>query len=253
MRHGDAGAQMHFSTGAAWLERTGSRITAVRTTAGERIPCDTAILTPDLPASYRLLGLTRARPIPLRWSPSAVLLHVGTNRNWPILDHHTIFFGQRWDGTFDEITRHGRLMSDPSLLVTRPTATDPALAPAGRQLLHVLAPCPNLQVGPIDWHRVGPAYQAELVQVLQSRGLTGFDTAIEVEHLVTPADWAAMGLGAGTPFSLAHTFSQTGPFRPRNLIHGIDNVVLAGCGTTPGVGIPPALISGRLAAQRIIG
>ena len=54
-------------------------------------------------------------------------------------------------------------MSDPSLLVTRPTATDPALAPAGRDLLFVLAPCPNLERGPIDWPRVGPAYRDELL------------------------------------------------------------------------------------------
>jgi phytoene desaturase len=74
-----------------------------------------------------------------------------------------------------------------------------------------------------------------------------------VSHLVTPADWAADGMGAGTPFSLAHTLAQTGPFRPRNLVAGLTNAVLAGCGTTPGVGIPPVLISGRLAAQRITG
>ena len=60
-------------------------------------------------------------------------------------------------------------------------------------------------------------------------------------------------MGAGTPFSLAHTLAQTGPFRPRNLVPGLANAVLAGCGTTPGVGIPPVLISGRLAAQRITG
>ena len=47
-------------------------------------------------------------------------------------------------------------MSDPSLLVTRPTATDPGLAPAGREVLSVLAPCPNLVTGPIDWAGSGP-------------------------------------------------------------------------------------------------
>jgi phytoene desaturase len=36
-------------------------------------------------------------------------------------------------------------------------------------------------------------------------------------------------------------------------VRGLDNVVLAGCGTTPGVGIPPVLISGRLAAERVTG
>jgi phytoene desaturase len=144
-------------------------------------------------------------------------------------------------------------MSDPSLLVTRPTATDPGLAPAGRQLVSVLAPCPNLAVGPIDWHRVGPAYRDELTRVLEARGLTGFADSVEVSRLVTPADWEAAGLAAGTPFSLAHTVRQTGPFRPRNLVRGVDNVVLAGCGTTPGVGVPPVLISGRLAAERVAG
>jgi len=89
--------------------------------------------------------------------------------------------------------------------------------------------------------------------VLESRGLTGFGDSVTVERLLTPADWARQGLAAGTPFAAAHTFAQTGPFRPRNLLRGIDNVVLAGCGTTPGVGVPPVLISGRLAADRITG
>ena len=31
--------------------------------------------------------------------------------------------------TFDDITRHGRLMGDPSLLLTDPTRTDPASRP----------------------------------------------------------------------------------------------------------------------------
>jgi phytoene desaturase len=144
-------------------------------------------------------------------------------------------------------------MSDPSLLVTRPTATDPGLAPAGRELVSVLAPCPNLATGPIDWRRVGPAYADDLLRVLEARGLTGLTDSVEVSRLVTPADWAEAGLAAGTPFSLAHTLAQTGPFRPRNLVRGTANVVLAGCGTTPGVGVPPVLISGRLAAARIVG
>ncbi|MFE2753954.1 phytoene desaturase family protein [Actinosynnema sp. NPDC059335] len=237
----DAGADLRFQTPVAWLERIGGRVTAVRTAHGERIPCDAVVLTPDLPMAYRLLGHRPRRPLPITWSPSAVVLHAGVDRTWPELAHHTLFFGRAWDRTFDELTRRGTLMSDPSLLVT---------APPG-QGMFVLAPAPNLRTGPIDWDRVGPAYRDELVGVLEARGLTGFGSAIEVEQLVTPRDWAERGLAAGTPFSAAHTFAQTGPFRPRNLV--LDNAVLAGCGTTPGVGVPPVLISGRLAAQRITG
>jgi len=249
----EAGARLRYDTGAAWLERTGDRVVAVRTTHGERIPCDAVVLTPDLPVSYRLLGRTPRRPVAPRWSPSAVVLHAGTSQTWPALAHHTMFFGEHWTETFDEILHRGQLMSDPSLLVTNPTATDKSLAPAGRHVVSVLAPCPNLVAGPIDWARVGPAYRDELVATLAARGLTGLDSAIETELLVTPRDWAAAGLAAGTPFSLAHTLRQTGPFRPRNLVRGVANVVLAGCGTTPGVGIPPVLISGRLAALRLVG
>lgn len=70
---------------------------------------------------------------------------------------------------------------------------------------------------------------------------------------MTPLDWARQGHAAGSPFSVSHTFAQTGPFRPRNLVRGLDNVVLGGCGTTPGVGVPTVLVSGKLAAARITG
>jgi phytoene desaturase len=248
-----AGAELRFKTEAAWLERVSSRVRAVRTRAGERIECDAVVLAGELTTAYRLLGARPRRPVPLRFSPSAVVLHGNTGRAWPELDHHTIFFGGAWEKTFAEIIREGSLMRDPSLLVTRPTATDPGLAPEGRQVISVLAPAPNLLRGRIDWPRVGPAYRDELVSTLTARGLAGFDREFQVTEVVTPADWAARGLAAGTPFSLAHTFAQTGPFRPRNLVRAAGNVVLAGCGTTPGVGIPPVLISGRLAAARVTG
>jgi phytoene desaturase len=78
-----------------------------------------------------------------------------------------------------------------------------------------------------------------------------YPTDIVTETLVTPADWAARGMTAGTPFSLAHSFGQTGPFRPRNLERRRPGVFFAGAGTTPGVGIPMVLISGELAARRV--
>jgi phytoene desaturase len=258
-----AGGRLHYGRTATGLERRGGRVTAVRHRdsgepggSTERLACDAVVLTPDLPTVHELVGRAPRRAVPLRYAPSAVVLHAGLSRARPELAHHTISFGRAWRDTFREIIDDGRPMSDPSLLITRPTATDPALAPAGSDLLFVLAPCPNTDRGPLDWARIGPAYRDELLGVLADRGHPGLDDLagdIEVSRLVTPADWAADGLAAGTPFSAAHTFAQTGPFRPRNLVRGLDNVVLAGCGTTPGVGIPPVLISGRLAAQRITG
>ncbi|MEV5815073.1 phytoene desaturase family protein [Streptomyces mutabilis] len=249
-----AGADLRLGRDVTRLERSGSRITAV-VTADERIPCDAVVLTPDLPAAHRLLGRRPRRPVPLRHAPSAVVLHAGTTRTWPHLAHHTLSFGTAWHRTFEELTRTGTLMTDPSLLITRPTASDPALAPEGRHLHYVLAPCPNTETGPDAraWSDLAPRYRDRLLATLEGRGLAGLAAAIEEECLVTPADWTAQGHAAGTPFSVAHTFAQTGPFRPRNLVRGTDNAVLAGCGTTPGVGVPTVLISGKLAAARITG
>ncbi|MER7923016.1 phytoene desaturase [Streptomyces sp. NPDC096057] len=249
-----AGATLRFGEDVTRLERSGDRVTAV-VTADDRIPCDAVVLTPDLPVSYRLLGHTPRRPVRIRHSPSAVVLHAGTDRTWSGLAHHTLSFGAKWSRTFEELTRTGDLMSDPSLLITRPTATDPGLAPPGRHLHYILAPCPNTDIGPdaAEWGDLAPRYRESILKELDQRGLDGIGSAIEEECLVTPADWQAQGHAAGTPFSAAHTFAQTGPFRARNLVRGTENAVLAGCGTTPGVGVPTVLLSGKLAAARVTG
>lgn len=254
-----AGATIHYGRRVIGLERRGGRVTAVRHVSAEdesgsdRLACDAVVLTPDLPIVADLVGRPPRRPAPLRYAPSAVVVHLGVRRTRTTPAHHTVSFGRAWEQTFDEIT-HGRLMSDPSLLISRPTATDPGLAPPGHDLVTVIAPCPNTLTGTIDWPRVGPAYRDELLMVLERRGLgLAEPDDIVVSDLVTPADWAAGGYAAGSPFSLAHTVAQTGPFRPGNLVPGLANAVLAGCGTVPGVGIPPVLISGRLAAARITG
>ncbi|MFD9762083.1 phytoene desaturase family protein [[Kitasatospora] papulosa] len=252
----DAGGEFRWSAEVEALERSAGRVRAVRLATGERIACDAVVLTPDLPVVHRLLGRAPRRPVPLRHAPSAVVLHAGTDRTWPELAHHTLSFGAAWEHTFDELTRTGRLMSDPSLLITRPTTHDPSLAPPGRHLHYVLAPCPNTTTGPSarTWRGgLGERYRDSLLTVLERRGLDGFASSMDRELLVTPADWTAQGHAAGTPFSVSHTFAQTGPFRPRNLVRGYDNVVLAGCGTTPGVGVPTVLLSGKLAAARITG
>lgn len=249
----DAGVRFRYGSTVTSLERSGDRVNAVITAAGERIACDAVVLTTELPLTYELLGRRPKRLLSFRAAPSAVVMHVGCRAVEPPPPHHTILFGDAWDQTFTDIIRDGQLMQDPSLLVTRPTATDPSLAPAGRDLLFVLAPAPNLDRGRIDWSNTTGPYAESMLEAVEQRLLPGLRDDAEVLHIDTPADWARAGMAAGTPFALAHNFAQTGPFRPANLVRGIDNAVLAGSSTTPGVGVPTTLISGRLAADRITG
>ncbi|WP_334664162.1 phytoene desaturase family protein, partial [Streptomyces cyaneofuscatus] len=143
----EAGAAFRYGQTVTRLERSGERVTAV-VTDRERIPCDAVVLTPDLPVTYRLLGRSPHRPLRLRHSPSAVILHAGTDRTWPELAHHTISFGAAWKSTFRELTRTGQPMSDPSLLITRPTATDPTHPPPRHHHPNGEAPGPHTDGGP---------------------------------------------------------------------------------------------------------
>ena len=249
----DAGVQFCYNATVTGLDRAGGRVVAVRTDRVDPIACDAVVLTTELPQTYELLGRTPRRPVRLRPAPSAVVAHLGCRRVASDTAHHTILFGDSWDQTFTDIIRDGQLMRDPSLLVTRPTASDPALAPDGHDLLYVLAPAPNLDRGNIDWASVGAAYVDSLIDDVAARLLPGLPDNATVLDVVTPADWARQGMAAGSPFALAHTFGQTGPFRPANMVRGVDNAVLAGSSTVPGVGVPTTLISGRLAADRITG
>lgn len=249
----DAGVRLCYGSAVTNLDSAAGRITAVTTDRGDRIACDAVVLTTELPHAYALLGRTPRRLRGLRASPSAVVVHVGCPQMTPPTRHHTILFGEAWHQTFTDIVHDGRLMSDPSLLVTRPTASDSTLAPPGRDLLYLLAPAPNLANGRVDWPGVGKRYADSIVDTVRQRLVPDLGDDNEVLEFVTPDDWSRQGMTAGTPFALAHTFGQTGPFRPANTVRGIDNAVLAGSSTVPGVGVPTALISGRLAADRITG
>ena len=65
----------------------------------------------------------------------------------------------------------------------------------------------------------------QILATAAERLLPGLDHDADILDVVTPNDWARQGMSAGTPFALAHTFSQTGPFRPANLVLVVNELV----------------------------
>ena len=248
------GVEIRYGTGVSRVLVTHERAAGVITEAGELVPADVVVLNPDLPVAYRELLPEVSVPRRIRaqrYSPSCCLLLCGSNRRYDQAAHHNLHLGGAWRETFEEVVDRGELMSDPSFLLTNPTRTDPSLAPGGRESYYALFPVPNLRAG-LDWTELGPRYRDEILATLEARGYDGFAAEAENVRLTTPADWAARGMQAGTPFAAAHSFLQTGPFRATNLAP-VEGVVFTGSGTQPGVGVPMVLISGRLAAERITG
>ena len=60
-------------------------------------------------------------------------------------------------------------------------------------------------------------------------------------------------MAAGTPFAAAHSLFPDRAVPPGQPAPRLSNVVFAGSGTQPGVGVPMVLISGKLAAERVTG
>ena len=248
----DAGVAIHLGVDVREvLRRPDGAVAGVATADGERVAADAVVCTVDLPVAYdRLLpGVSAPRSVRTGdYSPSAVVWHVGaTGSPGAHVRHHNIHFGDDWDGAFDAIIDRGELMPDPSRLVTVPSVSDPTAAPDGSTALYVLEPVPHTGSG-LDWRRESGPMRERLHAFLEAGG---YPTDVREEMLVTPDDWRAQGMHLGTPFALAHTFMQSGPFRPSNVDRRVPGLVFAGSGTQPGVGIPMVLVSGKLAAQRV--
>lgn len=248
-----AGVDIRYSSPVTRILRGahGGAVTGVEIGASERLAADVVVCNADLPVAYRELlpGISAPRAARNgKYSPSCVLWIAGVT-GLPPADaaHHNIHFGADWDASFKALIHDGVRMPDPSILVTLHSLDDRSLAPDGCSTLYVLEPTPNLD-GTVDWSRE----RDHVVEDLRRRtaGL-GYPTDVVVERVYDPTDWEDLGMERGTPFALAHTFFQTGPFRPNNVDRRVPGLVFTGSSTLPGVGVPMVLISGKLAARRV--
>jgi phytoene desaturase len=247
-----AGAELRLSSPVEQVVSTGGRVTGVRLAGGEVVGADAVVLNADLPGAYSLLpGLDPPRMLRRgRYSPSCLVWLAGVKGDLPAgADHHNIHFGEDWDEAFVDLLERGTPMRDPSLLVSVGSHTDPDLAPEGSHSLYCLEPLPNLRDATV------PLRTDELTEALRrrliARGYPVSEDDVVVERRTGPTEWQEAGLAYGTPFSLAHRFFQSGPFRPSNVERRLPGTFFVGSGTVPGVGVPMVLLSGRLAAERV--
>lgn len=249
---GQAGATFEYDSTVARILRDGTGATSgVELDNGERRPADAVICNADLPIAYRtLIGGVDAPRVARRgtYSPSCVVWSAGVTGEAPSgAALHNLHFGAAWEEAFDDITRRGRPMAEPSMLVSIPSLGDSTRAPAGSSTLFALEPVPNLD-GNVDWVRDGERIADRLKRRVAEAGYLVGD--VRVERVLGPLEWERQGLERGTPFALAHTWRQTGPLRPANHDERIPGLFFAGSSTLPGVGVPMVLVSGKLAAER---
>ena len=189
-----------------------------------------------------------ARSIKLKFSMGLFVLYFGTTTQYPDVAHHTIILGEKYEKLLHEMFDLKQLeMSDFSVYLHRPTATDPSMAPPGCDSFYVLVPVPNL-LGGQDWKTIGDDYRSRVVAVPGAHASARpVDSASPKTSYVTPEHFRDnLNTMHGTGFSIQPTFTQSAYFRFHNKSEDIAGLYFVGAGTHPGAGMPGVLCSAKV-------
>lgn len=192
--------------------------------------------------------------------PGAVLACLGVRGRLPQLAHHTLFFTRDWRDNFDRIRRGTAPAEATSVYVSRTSATDPRVAPAGDESLFVLVPSaavPEWGRGGVDGSgapEVEAVADAAMRQIAAWAGIPDLAERVVVRRTFGPADFVHdVNAWRGGALGLAHTLTQSAFLRPGNASRTVNGLLYAGASVRPGIGVPMCLISAELVLKRIRG
>jgi phytoene desaturase len=176
------------------------------------------------------------------------------DKTYPTLGPHTLFLAHDYRENFERIIRDLGLPSNPSLYIHAPARLDPSMAPPAEDTLIAIVPVGHIsQDGDQDWGQIRDEARQHVFRRLASLGITDIQSHIKFEINFTPPSWRKRyNLMKGSTHGLCHNVTQLGYFRPRNRHPRYRNLYFAGASTHPGTGMPTAMVSGRLSAQRIM-
>lgn len=222
----------------------------------ERIAADAVVVNADYHHAETKLLSTPARSYSERYwskktvSPSSLLIYLGVNKKVAGLLHHTMFFDADWHGHFKQVFKTHTWVTRPLFYVGTPSKSDPTVAPEGKENIVILIPISNgLKVD--DAHR--DELVSSVIARMEARLGTKFAEDIIVKE-VKDMEYFEETFHAykGNSFGLAHTLSQTAPFRPRLQSKKVKNLFYVGQYTNPGTGVPIVVLSGKV-VSRLIG
>jgi phytoene dehydrogenase-like protein len=127
------------------------------------------------------------------------------------------------------------------------------MAPIGQDTLTAIVPVGHLSGdGGQDWPDLRERARQQVFRRMRSIGITDIEGHIKFEEAYTPVSWAERyNLTKGSTHGLSHKLTQMAYFRPSNRHRRYRNLYFVGASTHPGTGVPMAMVSGRLVADRI--
>jgi phytoene desaturase len=252
-----AGVEFSFETPVKQIELNGQRAKGVILEDGQRLKADAVLANADLPYVYQDLLPPDGQAERLarkRYSCSVISFFWGVDRVYKTLGPHTLFLADDFRANFDEITRDLRVPANPSLYIHAPARLDPAMAPDGQDTLIAIIPVGHMnERHEQDWKELIKQARQAVFRRLGLLGINDLEAHIKFETCFTPLSWRKRyNLVRGSTHGLCHNLTQLGYFRPGNRHPRYHNLYFVGASTRPGTGMPTALISARLTAQRMV-
>jgi phytoene desaturase len=252
-----AGVEFVFNTPVERIEIDGNTTRGVLLESGEHLDADIVLANADLPYVYKNLlppDVMNKKLARQKYSCSTISFFWGLDKTITSLGLHTIFLPEDYRQNFEYITRDHGLPPNPALYLHAPARLDPSMSPPGQDSLVAIIPVGHLSdTTEQNWAEIRDQAREKLFDRLAKFGISGIKSHIKFEISYTPPQWQKRyNLIKGATHGLSHNLLQMAYFRPHNRHAQYHNLYFVGASTHPGTGLPTAMISGRLVANRIM-
>lgn len=185
------------------------------------------------------------------FAPSCLIFYIGLNKTIKQLQHHTLFFEEDLLQHSKEIYKQAQWPTKPLFYACCPSKSDDTVAPPGHENLFLLMPiAPGLE----DNDMLREKYFTIMMERLQNyTGEENLQAHIDFKKSYCVTDFITdYHSYKGNAYGLANTLMQTALLKPKIRNKRIKNLFYTGQLTVPGPGVPPSLISGKIAAAQLL-
>lgn len=251
----EAGVQFRTTETVEKLETMNGRIRHIHTTS-HSVAADVVIGSADYRhIEHALLAPQDRHYKESYWeertfAPSCLLFYLGIDKRIARLRHHNLFFDEDFGLHAVEIYKEKKWPTAPLFYVCCPSVTDPSVAPEGHENLFLLMP---IATGLPDPEPIREHYYQLLMDRLEKfAGETIRDRVVFKRSYCVSDFKTDYNAYQGNAYGLANTLRQTAIFKPKLRSPKVSNLFFAGQLTVPGPGVPPAIISGTIAAHEVL-
>jgi len=184
------------------------------------------------------------------FAPSSLLFYVGFDKKLENVEHHTLFFDTSFDVHAKDIYDTPRWPKDPLFYASFPSITDDSFAPTGKEAGTFLIP---LAPGIEDTDEIREKYFTIIIERLEKLTSQNVKESIIFKESYCVNDFIKdYNSYKGNAYGLANILTQTAFLRPKIKSKKVKNLYFTGQLTVPGPGVPPSLISGKIASDLIL-